>query len=218
MTPIRVLIADDHTLFRQGICSLLDPLDNIEVVGQAVDGQDVIDQAATLDPDVILMDIHMPAVHGIDATRTILQQNAEIGILMVTMFEDDASVFAAMRAGARGYILKGADQDEMVRAISAVANGEALFGPRIAQRVARYFAAQATYISPNKELLPELTPREREVLQLIVSGLKNADIAEKLVISHKTVRNHISSIFSKLQVSDRMQAIHRARQAGMTDA
>jgi DNA-binding NarL/FixJ family response regulator len=208
---IRILIADDHTLFRDGLNALLSSIADAEVVGQAASGDEAIAKAAELTPDVVLMDIQMPGVNGIEATRRILEVNPAVGIVVLTMFEDEDSVFAAMRAGARGYILKGADQNEMLRAIRAVANGEALFGPAIANRLIAFFAAKPdTPPAP----FPELTEREREILHLIATGLSNSEIADTLFLSPKTVRNHISSIFSKLQVAGRAQAIVRAREAG----
>jgi DNA-binding NarL/FixJ family response regulator len=208
---IRVLIADDHTLFREGVASLLNSIPEIEVLETVEDGKKAIEIAASLQPDVILMDIQMPEINGIDATRKIIQTSPHIGIIVVTMFEDDDSVFAAMRSGARGYILKGADQDDMLRAIHAVARGEALFGPSIATRLMSFLNGRAS--APN-EAFPELTGRERELLDLIAQGLNNAEIAHKLTISIKTVRNHVSNIFNKMQVTDRVQATIRAREAG----
>ncbi len=186
---------------------------DIEVVGEAESGAEVIAIAAELHPDVILMDIQMPRVNGIQATRQIMNTSLEAGVTVVTMYEDDDSVFAAMRAGARGYILKGADQEEMLRAIRAVAQGEALFGPDIATRLMNFFSAPKP--SEQTPIFPELTQREHEVLELIAQGLNNPQIAERLTISEKTVRNHVSNIFNKLQVADRAQAIIRARDAGM---
>lgn len=210
--PIHVLIADDHTLFREGLRALLDSVGDTEVVGEAATGDEAIAQAAELQPDVILMDIQMPGVNGIEATRRILRTSPHIGVIVVTMFEDDASVFAAMRAGARGYVLKGADQEEVLRVIRAVVRGEALFGPAIADRLINFFSRPRPVSS---EVFPELTDREREVLDLIAQGYDNATIAQQLVISPKTVRNHVSNIFSKLQVADRAEAIIRAREAGL---
>jgi len=217
MDKIRILIADDHTLFREGVHALLSAASDTEVVGQAANGEEAIAQAAALLPDVILMDIQMPGVNGIEATRRILRTSPHIGIIVVTMLEDDDSVFAAMRAGARGYVLKGADKAEMLKTIRAVANGEALFGPAIARRLTNFFASLDTSPRPAvpPQVFPELTDREREVLDLIAQGHSNAVIAERLTLSPKTVGNHISNIFSKLQVADRAQAIIRAREAGL---
>lgn len=181
--------------------------------GKAETGTEVIAKAGQLQPDVILMDIQLPDVNGIQATRQIVGKYPGIGIIVVTMYKDDDSVFAAMRAGARGYILKGADQDEMLRAIRAVASGEALFGPEIATRLVNFFSSSQADLSP--QAFPELTSREHEVLELIARGLNNQAIANRLSISEKTVRNHISNIFNKLQVVDRAQAIVKAREAGL---
>lgn len=213
---IRLLIADDHTLFREGLRAILGAQADIEIVSEASNGAQAVELAALQLPDVILMDIQMPEMNGIAATEKILDANPHIGIIVLTMLEDDDSVFAAMRAGARGYVLKGADKAEMLRAIHAVAEGEALFGPAIAQRLVKYF----TDVRGMKQLappraFPELTEREVQVLNLIARGYNNAEIAEKLFLSPKTVSNHISNIFSKLQVADRAQAIVRARQAGL---
>lgn len=213
METIRVLIADDHTLFRDGLRALLASIPDIEVVGEAASGKEVIRLAAELQPDVILMDIQMPDLNGIEATRQILRTNPHMGIIVLTMFQDDDSVFAVMRAGARGYVLKGADQAVLLRAVRAVANGESLFSPEIAARLMQFFANLQP--AARQELFPELTEREREILSLIAEGQTNAEIAEKLVISMKTVRNYVSNIFSKLQVADRAQAAIRAREAGL---
>ena len=213
MDLIRILIADDHTLFRDGLRALLNSLPVLEVVGEAATGQEVIEQAERLQPDVILMDLQMPEVNGIEATRRILRNSPHIGVIVVTMFEDDDSVFAAVRAGARGYVLKGADQEEVLQAIQVVAAGGALFGPSIAKRVVSFFAMLQP--ATPAQVFPELTEREREILELIAGGSNNTAIAEQLVISPKTVRNHVSNIFSKLQVADRAQAIVRAREAGL---
>lgn len=210
---IHILIADDHTLFRDGLKALFGSLPNTEVVGEAATGTETVALAENLQPDVVLMDIQMPDLNGIEATRRIVQTSPHIGVIVVTMFEDDDSVFAAMRAGARGYVLKGADQEEMLRAIQAVARGEALFGPTIAARLQAYFSLPKPNTAP--ELFPDLTEREREVLELLAQGFNNGDIARRLHISQKTVRNHCSNIFSKLQVVDRTQAIIRAREAGI---
>jgi len=212
MDLLRVLIADDHPLFRNGMRDLLSSVPALEVVGMATNGDEVISQAASLLPDVVLMDLQMPGIGGIEATRRILHTSPNIRVLVVTMFEDDHSVFAALRAGARGYILKDADEDEILRAIQAVGRGEAIFSPAIAQRLIDFFAAHQPMISP--QLFPELTDREREILMLIAQGYNNSDIARHLTLSLKTVANHVSNIFSKLQVADRAQAIIRAREAG----
>ena len=214
MEQIHVLIADDHPLFRDGLRTLLQSGSDAEVVGEAATGDETIARAATLQPDVILMDINMPGTNGIEATRRILHTSPHICILIVTMYEDDDSVFAAMRAGARGYLLKGADQDETLRAIQAVSRGEAIFSPAIATRLIRYFTPTKVLTIP-AQAFPELTDREREVLTLLAQGHNNAEIAQRLVLSLKTVRNHLSNVFNKLQVADRAQAIIRAREAGL---
>jgi DNA-binding NarL/FixJ family response regulator len=213
MDPIRVLIADDHTLFREGVRALLDSVPDIHVAGEAATGTEVVAQAVALQPDVILMDIQMPDMNGIEATRRIVHTSPHVGVIVLTMFEDDDSVFAAMRAGAHGYLLKGAAQEEMLRAIRAAGAGEALFSAPIARRLMNFFALPKPQTAP--EVFPELTERERELLGLIAQGYNNAEIAARLTISGKTVRNHISNIFSKLQVTDRAQAIIRARDAGL---
>jgi DNA-binding NarL/FixJ family response regulator len=213
MDPLHVLIADDHPLFRSGMRALLTSVPGIEVVGEATTGDEVIELATTLQPDVILMDVQMPGGSGVEATRRILDISPHIRILVITMFEDDDSVFAALRAGARGYVLKGASPTEMVRAIQAVGSGEAIFSPAIAQRLIDFFAVPKPAVM-RAPVFPELTDREREILNLIVQGLSNADIATRLVLSLKTVRNHVSNIFSKLQVADRAQAVLLAREAG----
>jgi DNA-binding NarL/FixJ family response regulator len=213
MEQIRVLIADDHPLFRDGLRTLLQSGSDTEVAGETATGEETITQADMLQPDVILMDINMPGINGIEATRRILHVSPHISILIVTMYEDDDSVFAAMRAGARGYLLKGADQEETLRAIKAVSRGEAIFSPAIAKRLIRYFSPSRASATP-PQAFPELTEREREILTLLSQGHTNAEIAQQLFLSPKTVRNHLSNIFNKLQVADRAQAIIRARDAG----
>ena len=210
---IRVLIADDHPVFRGGLRTLLSALGEAEVVGEASTGAEAVKAAEELQPDVVVMDLHMPELNGIEATRQICQQSPHIGVLVLTMFEDDDSVFAAMRAGAKGYLLKGADQDDIVRAIAAVGSGEAIFGPDIAKRVIEYFTVPRA--SHAAQAFPELTEREREVLEMVAQGHNNAWMARHFVLSQKTIRNHVSNIFTKLQVADRAQAIVRAREAGM---
>jgi DNA-binding NarL/FixJ family response regulator len=191
MEAIRVLIADDHTLFRDGLRALLASIPDVEVVGEASSGREALKLAVEHQPDVVLMDIQMPDLNGIEATRQILRASPHIGIIVLTMFQDDDSVFAVMRAGARGYVLKGADQTVLLRAVRAIANGESLFSPEIAARLMQFFANLEPTSRP--ELFPELTEREREILSFIADGQTNAEIAEKLVISLKTVRNHVSS-------------------------
>ena len=210
---IRLLIADDHPFYREGVRAMLLGMPDMEVVGETASGEETIVQAELLQPDVILMDLKMPGTNGIEATRRVLRTSPHIRVLMVTMFEDDDSVFAAMRAGACGYVLKDADRDELARAITAVSQGEAIFSPAIAQRLIRYFSALPQTASAIA--FPDLTEREREILHLIAQGESNAAIAKHLTLSLKTVQNHVSNIFSKLQVADRAQAIIRAREAGL---
>ncbi len=212
MEPIRVLIADDHTLFRAGLHALLNLFSDILVVGEASTGEEAITKAEAVQPDIILMDVQMPGVNGIEATRRIVRTSPNIGIIVVTMFEDNESVFSAMRAGAHGYILKEAGEEEVLRAIHSVSKGEALFGPAIARRLMNFFSQPEVVSNP---VFPELTEREREILDLIARGENNAAIAQRLVLSPHTIRNHISNIFSKLQVADRAEAIIRAREAGL---
>jgi DNA-binding NarL/FixJ family response regulator len=209
--PLRILVVDDHALVRSGLRTLLSSLTHLTIVAEAADGQEAIAQAADLHPDIILMDLHMPGLNGVEATRQIAQASPQVGIVVLTMLEDDASVFAALRAGARGYLLKGADQTEVLRAIDVVAHGEAIFSPSIAQRLMQYFANMRPVFP--QSAFPDLTEREREILGLIALGKSNAEIAEELVISPKTVSNHVSNIFSKLQVVDRAQAVLRAQQS-----
>jgi DNA-binding NarL/FixJ family response regulator len=212
--PIRILLADDHPIFRFGMRTLLTSMPDMTVVGEAVTGEEAVQLVETLLPDVVLMDIHMPGMSGIEATAHIRTQHPRTAVLIVTMLDDD-SVFAAMRAGARGYLLKGAEPTETLRAIRAVASGEAIFSPGVAERVMHYFAHPA--VSPTHGVsLAQLSEREREVLSLIAQGLTNAAIAERLVLSPKTVRNYISEIYSKLQVTDRIQAVLLARESGLS--
>ncbi len=210
MSRLRVLIADDHPLFRDGLRMLLETLPDIEVVGEATTGEEVQRLTASLQPDVILMDVKMPGVSGIEATRRITQAQPGVRILIVTMFEDDATVFTAMRAGARGYVLKDAEKDDMLRAIRAVGRGEAIFSPGIAARLTDFFTLARPAVP--HETFPSLTNREREILQLMSQGASNADIARALSFSGKTVANYVSTILSKLQVADRAEAALRARQ------
>ena len=212
-TPIRVLVADDHRLFRDGLRALLNSAPDLELVGEAGDGEEVVAQAAVLQPDVILMDLQLPGINGVEATRRILHSQPRVNVLVLTMFEDTDTVLAAMRAGARGYILKDTDEEALLRSVRAVASGEALFGPGVAERLMRYLA-EATP-SAERAAFPELTDREREVLWLLAQGLSNQEVAARMGISLKTARNHVSNILARLQVADRTEAIARARAAGL---
>ena len=209
---IRLLIADDHPAFRRGLELMLTDVDDVEIVGEAETGQRAVELAEQLTPDVVLMDLRMPDLDGIEATRRLCRGTPTAAIVVLTMFEDDDSVFAAMRAGARGYLLKGAEQDEIVRSVRAAASGEAIFGPEIAERVIAHFASGS---GSTAAAFPSLTDRERDVLEMIAAGKGNATIAHELGISLKTVRNHVSHIFTKLQVTDRSAAIVKAREAGL---
>jgi DNA-binding NarL/FixJ family response regulator len=216
METIRILIADDQTITRTGLRNLLASVEGIEIVGEAGDGAQVIELAARLEPDVILMDLRMPVVNGIEATRRIHRASPHIGILVVTVFEDDTSVFPAIRAGARGYLLKDAEQDELVRAIRTVANGGVIFSPGIAQKVMGYLTAPAPDVP--RQVFDELTPREREILELIAQGKTNAEIGSELNLSPKTVSNNISNVLLKVQATDRAKLMLMALEAGMGQA
>jgi DNA-binding NarL/FixJ family response regulator len=213
MESIKVLIVDDHSLFRDGLRAMIQVSPEIMLIGEAGSGEEAIKLAIELQPDVILMDIQMPGINGIEATRQIVKMSPHIAILVVTMLEDDSSVFASMRAGARGYLLKGAKHTDLLRAIKVVTDGEAIFSPGIAVKLMEFFNQMQPIVPV--QVFPELSDREREVLQLISHGLKNAEIAERLFLSPKTVRNHVSNILSKLQVVDRTEAALRAKQAGL---
>lgn len=213
VNPIQVLIADDSPPFRAGLRALLKATSGVSLLGEAIDGAEVITLAEQLQPDVILMDLQMPGLNGVEATRQIVATSPHIAILVITMFDDDDSVLAVLQAGARGYLLKGARKEEIVRAIHNVACGEAVFGPAIAKRVIQFFAQISMKPKPN--LFPELTPRERDILELMAQYKTNSEIAKQLQLSEKTVRNHASNIFGKLQVADRTQAILCARDAGL---
>jgi DNA-binding NarL/FixJ family response regulator len=206
---VRVLIADDHPLFLRGLGAALEESPGIDVVGEAADGAEAVRLAAELAPDVVLMDLQMPELSGLEATRQILEARPETHILVLTMFDGDSSVFAAVRAGAKGYLLKGADQQDIERAIRTVAAGEAVFGAAIAARLVSYFDHDRS------RPFPELTPREHEVLELLADGLNNQAIADELTLSLKTVRNNVSAIFTKLRVADRAQAMLKARESGL---
>jgi DNA-binding NarL/FixJ family response regulator len=216
MRSLSVLIADDHPVFRDGIRALLEATPETEVVGEATTGEEAVALAEELKPDLILMDVQMPGLNGIEATRHIVAANPDSRILMVTMFEDDASVFAAMRAGARGYVLKDATREEIRRAIQAAGSDEAIFSPAIAARLIAFFARPPLSIPNN--MFPELTSREKEILDLVAKGKNNRAIADHLQLSTKTVSNYVSNILNKLQVADRAQAIVKAREAGLGGA
>ncbi|MDP9352715.1 MAG: response regulator transcription factor [Chloroflexota bacterium] len=213
MDSLRVLIADDHPFFRDGMRMFLETTPDIVVVGEAATGEEAVAQARVVRPDVILMDVRMPGVSGIEATRQILGEDAGVRVLVVTMFEDDATVFTAMRAGARGYVLKDAQKDDVLRAIRAVGRGEAIFGAAIAARLMDFFTL--SHPAAPRESFPMLSAREREMLQLMAQGAPNAEIARLLSLSTKTVANYVSNILSKLQVRDREEAVLRAREAGL---
>jgi DNA-binding NarL/FixJ family response regulator len=211
--PIRVLIVDDHPLFRSGMRALLMADQDTEPAGEATTGEEAIALAEEYQPDVVLMDLQMPDLSGIEATRRIVRSSPNTRILVVTMFEDDHSVFSAIRAGARGYVLKGAKPEEVLRAIRVVAGGDAIFSPSVANRLIDFFGGLRAEVVPQS--FPELTDREREILDFIAQGRSNPDIARQLSLSVKTVANHVSNILSKLQLADRAQAMLRAREAGL---
>src|SRR5918997_232543 len=210
---VRVLIADDHPLFREGMSGRLDRVADVVVVGEAANGDEAVEMARSVEPDVILMDIKMPGLNGIEATREILRAIPSVGVLVLTMFEDDDSVFAAMRAGAKGYLLKDSGGEGVVHAIRAVASGEVVFGPAVAERIIGFFSAPKPTVM--QRVFPELTDREEEILSLVAQGKSNQEIARQLFVSLKTVRNHVSNILLKLRVADRAQAVIRARESGL---
>jgi DNA-binding NarL/FixJ family response regulator len=207
-----VLIADDHPVYRDGLASLLEPMDGIDVVGRAADGVEAVEQALARRPDVVIMDLQMPRLNGIDATRRVLAELPDTGVLVITMGEDESTVFTAVTAGARGYLQKGADADEVVQAIRTVHGGGVVFGASLAHRVARVFAGGPINAPA---AFPELSEREREILDLVAAGLSNGDIAGRLHLSPKTVRNNVSAILTKLRARDRSAMIIRAREAGL---
>ena len=213
---LRVLVADDHPTFRRGLGALLASLPDVELVGEAADGEEAVRLAAASAPDVVVMDLDMPRLGGIEATRRIVAAQPAVAVLVLTMLEEDESVFAAMRAGARGYVVKGADTDDVLRALESVARGDAVFGPAVASRVLSYLTRPLSARDPL--VFPELTDREREVLEHMARGLSNGEIARRLFVSPKTVRNHASNVFTKLQVSDRAEAVERARRSGLGGA
>lgn len=202
-------------MFRDGLLKMLETVEGFDVVGEAASGEEALELAEQLYPDIVLMDIHLPKMSGIEATKKIIHQQADIGILVLTMYDDDSSVFAAMRAGARGYLLKEANRNEIIRAIQAVGEGEAIFSPAIARRMMYYFEEKSKLSKAQAMVFPQLTDREREVLDHIARGKNNGDIAKCLDLNQKTVRNHVSNILSKLHASDRAHAIIMAREAGL---
>ena len=210
---IRIVVADDHPIVREGLVAILSTQPDFQVVGEAGDGAEVLRQVEALHPDVILLDLEMPGTDGVETLQLLGARASAPSSIVFTAFDTDDRILAAVRAGARGYILKDADEDEILRAIRAVGQGEAIFSPAIAQRLIDFFAAPQPTLLP--QIFPELTDREREILGLIAQGHNNSDIARRLTLSLKTVANHVSNIFSKLQVADRAQAIIRAREAGL---
>jgi DNA-binding NarL/FixJ family response regulator len=211
--PVRIVLVDDHPVVRRGLASLLASLDDVEVVGEANDGESAVREVQLVRPQVVLMDIQMPGIDGIEATRRIKVAAPDVAVLVLTMFDDDSTVFTAMQAGANGYLLKGAEQEEISRAIHAVVAGEAIFGPGVAARVLGFFGERRTTTSD--PVFPELTDRERQVLDLVAAGRRTSAIAEELNQSAKTVSNHLTGIFAKLQVASRAEAIVVARSRGL---
>ncbi len=210
---VRIVVVDDHPVFRDGLIAVLAATPGYEVVGETSDGAQGVEQADALEPDVVIMDLHMPRLNGVEATRTIVGRHPGMGVLVLTMLENDESVFAALRAGARGYLVKGAGRDEIRGAVDAVAAGGIVVGPAMASQVLGFFAGQAG--RPAATPFPELTDREREVLDLVAQGLTNAAIAGRLYVSGKTVRNHVSNVMARIQAADRAEAIVRPREAGL---
>jgi DNA-binding NarL/FixJ family response regulator len=212
--PIRILVADDHPVVRGGLVAMLRTIDGLDVIGEAADGNEAVRAALDHRPDVVLMDVRMPGMDGIEATRRIREEAPECRVLVLTMYDDDATVFTAMQAGAQGYLLKESDQTDIVRAVHGVVVGEAIFGPGVASRILGYFTDPARPTSSHDQF-PELTDRERHVLDLLARGRRTADIAAELYLSPKTVSNHLTVIFAKLQVAGRGEAIVRARERGL---
>jgi DNA-binding NarL/FixJ family response regulator len=215
--PIRIVVADDHPVVRKGLVALLRTIAGLEVVGEAADGDAAVRAIDEYEPDVVLMDVRMPGTDGIEATRRIRERQPGCRVLILTMHDDDATVFTAMKAGAQGYLLKESEQDDIVRAVHAVVAGEAIFGPGVANRVLGYFSEPPTMVVVD-DPFPELTDRERSILDLLARGCRNAEIAAELYLSPKTVSNHLTSIFAKLQVVGRGEAIVRAREGGLGDS
>ena len=213
MNPVRVVIADDHPMYRYGVRAVLASSQDVLLVGEAASGRELLHLVAREHPDVVVTDLHMPDLDGVTATRELLAGNPALAVLALTMHDDDESVFAAMRAGARGYLLKGADRSELLNTILALAHGETVFGPSVARRIVGFYLEATQKYTAGA--FPGLTSRERDVLDLLASGQRNSEIARALQISEKTVRNHLSTVFAKLHVADRSAAIVRAREAGL---
>jgi DNA-binding NarL/FixJ family response regulator len=211
--PIRVAVADDHPMVRYGLTAVLDGADDVVVVGEAEDGDQLVELVERTQPHVVVTDLSMPGVTGAEATSQLRALHPDLAVLVLTMHDDDESVFAAMRAGARGYLLKGADAPVLLATVRALARGETVFGDAVARRIVDFFVAGSD--SYGAKVFPELTAREREVLDLMAGGLRNGEIARRLRMSEKTLRNHISAVFAKLAVPDRSAAIVRAREAGL---
>jgi len=209
--PIRVLIADDHAIFRRGLHTALEIAPTVQVIGEAGDGQQAVEMAESLQPDVILMDIHMPGMSGLEAVRLIHSTSPRIAIIMITMFDDADTIFAAMQAGARGYLLKGTAPDSLVETVRLVSEGHVILAPGVAERLINYFAVPKP--AETAALFPELTRRENEILRLMADGLTDSHIAIRLGLSVKTVRNHVSNILNKLQVATRTQAVLRLKES-----
>lgn len=213
VVTIRILLADDHAVVRFGLAAIFGLLDGFEVVGEVADGEEAVKQAQLLRPDVVLMDVRMPGMDGVEATRRITRISPETRVLMLTMYDDDATVFGAMRAGAQGYLLKDAAHDEIANALRGVVAGQAVFGPGIAGRMLSYFSSDPQTAPAHP--FPQLTEREREILDLLARGKRTSDIASALFLSPKTVSNQMTSVFAKLGVADRVEAVIRARERGL---
>lgn len=213
---IRVIIADDHPVYRDGLSRLLTEIGGFDVVGLAADGNEAVDLASALAPDVVVMDVRMPNLDGIEATRRITTASPTTGVVVLSMFEEDELVFAAVRAGARGYLLKDADDDQIAATLRGIARGEAIFGPTTARRLLEMLGRLPEGgTAATQPVLPQLSQREREVLELLARGMRNTSIAAELFLSERTVRNYVSNIFTKLQVDDRAQAVAAARDVGI---
>jgi DNA-binding NarL/FixJ family response regulator len=213
---IRLIIADDHPVYRDGLARLLTEIGGFDIIGLAADGNEAVDLASALAPDIVVMDVRMPNLDGIEATRRITAANPMTGVVVLSMFEEDELVFAAVRAGARGYLLKDADDDQIAAVLRGIARGEAIFGPTTARRLLEMLGRVPASSGPMAaDAFPQLSKREREVLELLAQGRRNATIANELFLSERTVRNYVSNIFTKLQVNDRSQAIAAARDVGI---